>query len=167
MVTILQNPFFVELVLPFLLIFVVMFAILQKTKVLGDDKKQIDALVSLVIGLIVVSFGYATGIIISLIPFLAVSVVIIFVFLVLYGMSFHGEDFKIPKLLTTGMGIVVAIAVIIAVLIATGAWDYIADNWIYGGDENGIVTNIIFIVIIIAAIATVMFSGGKGKSKDK
>lgn len=167
MVTILQSPFFVELALPFLLVFVVIFAILQKTKVLGDGKKQIDAIVSLVIALIVVSFGYATNIIISLIPFLAVAVVIIFVFLILYGMVFHGEEFKIPKNLRIGFGILVGIAVLIAVLISTGAWTYIAENWIYGnGGDNTILTNIVFIVIIVAAIATVVFSGGK-KAKDK
>ena len=81
--TILSSDLFVNAVLPFLLVFVVIFAILQKSKILGDEKKQIDAIVALVIGLIVISFGYATGVIVSLIPFLAVSAIIILVFLLL------------------------------------------------------------------------------------
>ncbi len=163
MATILQDPFFVELILPFLLVFVVVFAILQKTKVLGEGKKQIDALVALVIGLIVVSFGYATGIILSLVPFLAVSVVVIFVFLILYGMVFHGDNFKIEGGLRTGLGILVGIAVVVAVLIASGAWDYIIENWIYGGEGgNSIIANVIFIIVIIGAIAAVVFSKGSG-----
>ncbi len=166
MATILQSPFFVELALPFLLVFVVVFAILQKTKVLGEGKKQIDAIVSLVIGLIVVSFGYATNIIISLIPFLAVAVVIIFVFLILYGMVFHGEEFKMEGGLRKGLGALAGIAVLIAVLISTGAWDYIADTWITGGEGNAVLTNAVFIIIIIAAIAVVVFPGKSGKSKE-
>ena len=43
----------------FLLVFVVVFAILQKTKVLGDGKKQIDALVALAVALLVLSAGFA------------------------------------------------------------------------------------------------------------
>ena len=54
-----------EVLLPFLLVFTVVFAILQKTSILGKGKKQIDAIVSLVVGLIVVAFGYATNVIIK------------------------------------------------------------------------------------------------------
>ena len=49
-----SNPFFTEMLLPFLLVFVVVFAILQKSKILGDGKAQIDAIVGLVIGLILI-----------------------------------------------------------------------------------------------------------------
>ena len=55
--TILSSQLFVEVILPFLLVFAVVFAILQKTKILGEGKKQIDAIVSLVIGLIVIAFS--------------------------------------------------------------------------------------------------------------
>ena len=68
--TILQSPIFMEVLLPFILVFTVVFAVLQKTKVLGEAKSQVDALVALSVGLITVAFGYATGIIVNLIPFL-------------------------------------------------------------------------------------------------
>ena len=44
-----DNPFFTEMLLPFLLVFVVVFAILQKTKILGEEKAQIDAIVALLL----------------------------------------------------------------------------------------------------------------------
>lgn len=96
--TILSSPFFVEGVLPFLLVFVLVYAVLQKTKILGEDKKQINAIISLVIGLIAVSFSSYVGVIVNLIPVLAVGLVIILVFLLLWGIVFVGGK-KVLKFL--------------------------------------------------------------------
>jgi len=159
--TILSSPIFLELVLPFLLVFTIVFAILQKTKVLGDGKKQIDAIVDLVVGLIAISFGYATGIIISLIPFLAVSAVIILVFMMLYGMVYKDGNFEMSKGLRITFGIVIGIAVIIVVLVATGFWDYLYNLFFLGGEGDSIISNIIFLVVVIVAIAAVIFPGKK------
>lgn len=43
-----------DIVLPFMLIFVIIFAILQKTKILGDGKKNLNVVVAIVVGLLVV-----------------------------------------------------------------------------------------------------------------
>src|SRR3989344_8182827 len=83
--TILTSFFAVRVVYPFLLIFTLIFAILQKSKILGEEKSQIDALIALSIALIVVAFSWSTDIVISLMPFLAVCLVILLVFMLLYG----------------------------------------------------------------------------------
>ncbi len=148
--TILSSPLFVEIILPFILVFVVIFAILQKTKILGEGKKQIDALVALVIGLLVVSFGYATGIIVSLVPFLAVGTVVILVFMLLYGMAFVEKDsFKLPVWVRGVIGVLAALGVIIVTLVATGGWDYVSE-W-YDGSENGSfwITNALVVALVI------------------
>jgi len=160
------SPFMVNIILPFILIFTLLFAILQKSKILGDGKRQIDAIVALAIGLIVVSFGNAVGIINSLMPLLAVSVVVILFFLILFAMLFHGEEeFKLHKGVKWVIGIVIAIVLITAVLISTGAWDYIYYDLFLGGASGAILTNLIFVVIIAVAIGVVVW-GGK-KSEDK
>ena len=41
-----------DVMLPFLLIFTIMFAVLQKTRILGEEKRQINMVVSLVFGAI-------------------------------------------------------------------------------------------------------------------
>lgn len=168
--TILSSPFFVEGILPFLLIFTVVFAILQKAKILGDGKKQIDAIVAAVIGLIVISFGYATNTIVNLVPFLAVSVVVILVFMILYGMVFQEGDFKMNKYLKGTFGVIIAIAVIIAVALTTGLWDYIRSNWFGSVEGSSIWANVVFIIIIIAAVVAVLIgkgeNSGNGKPKD-
>jgi len=164
--TILQSPFVVELLLPFLLVFVVIYAILQKTKILGDGKKQIDAIVALVIGLIAVAFGYATGIIINLIPILAVTVVVLLVFMLMYGMTFPEGKFEMNRWLRGGIGIIVGIVVIISVLVLTGAWDSLIDYY-NQSDGSAVAANVGFIIVAIAAIAIVVFAGGDKKKKKE
>lgn len=163
--TILSSPFFVNYVLPFLLVFVVVFAILQKTKVLGEGKRQIDAIVALVIGLIVIAFGYATNIIVTLVPFLAVSAIIILVFMLLYGMVYKEGAFEISKGLRIAFGIIIGIAVIIAVLVFTGYWDYLSIRFL-SGNSSSIMANIIFVTIIVGAIIAVLV-GGKERAVSK
>ncbi len=165
--TILSSPIFTEVVLPFVLIFTVVFAILQKTSILGKGKKQIDAIVSLSIGLIVVSYANAVGIISDLIPFMAVSVMVILVFLILFGMVFKEGEFELSKKVKNVFGGLAGIAVVTATLYVTGAWDYIRDTWIGGESQSAIVTNIIFFVIVAVAIGVVMSSGKKSKNSDE
>lgn len=161
--TFLSNPLFVEVLLPFVLVFTVVFAILQKSEILGKEKRQIDAIVALVIGLIVVTFANAVGIISVLMPFLAVSLIILLVFLLLYSMVFQGEDFSLHKNLKIGLGIVIGLAVVIAVLVATGGWAYLRDVVFIGGEGSGVVNNIVFLVVLIAAVAVVVWSGKEKK----
>lgn len=163
--TILSNPLFVEAILPFLLVFTIVFAILQKTRVLGEGKKQVDAIVALVIGLIVITFARAVGIILVLMPFLAVSMVIILVFLILYGMVFKEGEFKLPGKVQGVIGALAALAVIAISLWATGAWDYLLDMWTNSGDSSQILTNVIFVVVILAAVAIVVLPGRSDEKK--
>ncbi len=164
MAIILNNPFFMEIVLPFLLVFTVIFAILQKTKILGEGKSRIDAITALVIALIVVAYGYSTHIITTLMPFLAVAAVIILIFMLLYGFVAAGKEgadfskFKIP------FAILISIALIIAVLVATGYWPTFT-GWFTGSNSNAVVTNVVFIAIIIAAIIIVLLKKGNGETK--
>src|SRR3989338_1267974 len=114
MATILQTPFFIEIILPFLLVFAVVFAILQKSEVLGKGKKQVDSIVALVVGLVVISFGKAIGIIIGLTTFLAVSIVVILVFMILVGAFFKQGTFEIKGKTQIALGVLAFLAVAIA-----------------------------------------------------
>ena len=163
--TIMSHPIFVGTILPFVLVFTIVFAILQKSKILGDGKKQIDAIVSLIFGLIVISFGNATGIILQLIPFLAVSLVIILVLLLLLGLfSAEGEFFKnFPNWLKWVLVIGSVLAVVIAVVIVTDFWQTL-NEWLFISDSSNLFANIIFIAIVVGAIIAVTVSSSKGKS---
>ena len=163
--TILSHPIFIETILPFLLVFTIVLGILQKSKIFGDGKKQVDAIVSLVVGLIVVSFAQATGIILQMSVFLGVALVILLVFMLLVG-SFteEGKFFeKFPNGLRVALIVLIVAAVTIAAVYVTGFWQYLYD-WIYIGSESTIFINILFVVIIVGAIIAVVLGS---KSKDK
>lgn len=156
--TILQSAFVTELVLPFLLIFTLIFAILEKTKILGDDKKQINAIISLVIGIIFISFTKYVGLTTNLIGIMVVVAVVILIFMMLFSFASGDKELKMPSGLKITFGILIALVIVISLLVFTGYWDKIISSVTSG---SGIVANIVFIIIIIAAVAIVLWSGKK------
>lgn len=161
--TILSSPIISQGVLPFILVFTVVFAILQKSEVLGKDKKQIDAMVALVFGLITITFANAVGIINQLLPFLAVAIVMILVFLILVGSVHSGNTFVWGDQIKKAVIVLSAIAVVIAGLYFTGAWDYLSYKFSEPG--SNLVTNIVFIAIIIGGLVLVL-RGDKERPKS-
>jgi len=159
--TILSSPFFTELVLPFLLVFTLIFAILEKTEILGSGKRQINAIMGFVVALILIAFPYPRGIIVNLMPLLAVIAVLLLVFMMLY--SFSGGKPDKELWLKKTVGILVGLALLIALLVMTGYWEKVMTA-ISGGSGSELASNLFFIAIIIAAIAIVL-SSGKGKSE--
>lgn len=155
----LQNVIFTKFALPFLLIFFIVFAILEKTKVFGEDKKQINALIAFVIGLIFVSVAYPKEVVGNLILFLTVALVVVFVILMLWGFATGGELKIESSGLKVGIGIVVLIAVVLAVLWATGIQGGVFDLLFYQSWSGTFWTNVIFVVAIAGALALVLRSG--------
>ncbi len=167
--TIFTHPVFVETVLPFLLMFTLIFAVLQKTKILGEGKRQIDAIVALAIALIFVSFGRATDIVVRMIPVLGIALVVILIFMILLGSVYSPGSFEMKGWMKVVVGLLAALVVAGTVLILTGGLDYVV-SFIYSGGNVGILVNLVLIAIIIGAIAAVVLGGGKdkdGKGKDK
>lgn len=147
------TPLFAEGILPFLLVFVIVFAVLQKSKVLGEGKSQIDALVALAVGLILIGLPQPRNLIVSIVPWLAVALVVLFIILVLYG--FGGEydidpkkGLKIPNWFSKGVMAVAIIFVIILVLSLTGGWDYLK-RWF---DDTAVFSNILILVVVAGAL---------------
>ncbi len=165
--TIFSNPIFIDVILPFLLVFTLVFAILEKTKILGEGKRQINAIVSLVMGLLLISFPFARSIVVKLIPFLVVSLVILFVFMLIYGfISGKKEGDVLNTGLKIALGIIFGLAVLVAVLFITGVWDKIY-NFVMGSEHAGSFwVNLTFLIIIGGAIAVVL-SGGKSGGKGE
>ena len=158
------QPIFTEFILPFLLVFTVLFAILDKTKILGDGKRQINAIVALIVGLMIISFANFADVIFELFVFLAVGIVVIFVFLILWGFVFAGEkEFKMNKGLKVAFGILIGIGLIGALLFATDSWDYVYNNVILGEGASSIWTTVLFLGLIGGALAIVLGS----KDKDE
>ncbi len=161
--TILANQFAVQIIYPFLLVFTLVFAILQKSKILGDGQKQIDAIIGLVVALITVTFSWATGIITVLMPFLAVSVVVLLVFMILYGFvaSANDKGLEMNNKLKIGLGVLAGLVTVIALIVATGQWDRVYSALFLGGEPTNLASNILIIAIIVGAMIVVLTTGGK------
>lgn len=152
--TIFQSAIFTDYLLPFLLVFVIVFGILEKTKLIGDGKKQLNAIIAFVIGLIFVGALYPKEILGNLILFLTVSLIVIFVFLLLYGFVRGDKDgLQIGDTLKKVLGGIVGIAVIIAVIWATG---YDLGGLLNKDWSNTFFTNLLFIVVIAVAMALIL-----------
>ena len=157
-------PIFTEGIFPFILIFVLLFAILQKSKVLGEGKSQIDALVSLAIALILLSVPLARDMIVNIVPWLAVGAVVILVFLILYG--FVAGDLKAgPKWMKIVFGTLAGIFVIVLVMYFSGFWE-VFSGWFTGGEGGEVVANIVMLLVVGGAVAVAVATGKKSGSSD-
>jgi len=155
-----DNPFFTEMLLPFLLVFVVVFAILQKSNILGKGKAQIDAIVGLVIGLILIGVPQPRDIIVGIMPWMAVGVAVILVFMILYGFVAGdlSDDKNMPKgLKYTFLGLA-AVFTIGVVLFVSGLWENVWDSF---GGSGDIWMSIVMVVIILGVVAFAIASGKK------
>jgi len=168
MVNFLTLPVFKDIILPFVLIFVLVFAILQKSKLLGDGKTQVDALIGFVVAAILVGFSQAVTYIAKFTVFLSVGLIILFVFLLLYGFAWgtgkgdEGDVLKHSETLKKWIGGIIFVAVIVGALIITNTWGTVYSFF----TSEGLGQNILFLVLIIAAVIAVVFSGKGDKKKS-
>lgn len=147
------KTIFADFILPWLLVFTLVFAILDKTNILGEGKKQINGIVAAVVGLLLLAFPVTRDFIVNLIPIMVAMAVILFVFLMLYSFASgekKGDPLNNGTKIAIGIGIVIVLAV--SVLILTGYWDSFLSYF----SESNTGANIIFIIIAVAAIVAVL-----------
>lgn len=162
--TIFSHWIFSEIILPFLLVFTIIFALLEKSKILGEDKKQINAIIALAVGLLLLAFEYPREIIGKIVPFLAVAAVVILIFMLLYGFVGGTKEGGLPSGLKIAAGIIIGLGLLVVVLWASGIWPNVYDFFTSGKWAEEVWINFVFIGVVIAAIAAVIASG-KAKSE--
>ena len=160
--TLFASDIFTKGILPFLLVFTLIFAILDRSKILGDGKRQINAIIALVVALLLIAFAYPTGVITKLTVYAAVAAVVIFVFLLLYGFvaSDNKEGLKLPAGIKIAGGIIVLVGLVIAVAWATGALSYLTGVF-SGSNSSAIWANVLLIAVIIGMVVMVVSTGKK------
>jgi len=164
---ILTSPFFLEYILPFVLVFTLIFAILQKTQLLGDGKKQIDAIISLVVGLILISFPFSRDFVVLLMPFLAISAVVLLVFMLLFGfITGKTKGDVLNKGLKIALSIIMGLALLTVILMIGGWWDLIYSSLFERSDSAQIWINVLLVVIIAGAVASVVLVKDSGSSSS-
>ena len=91
-----------DVVLPFLLVFTIIFAILEKTKVFGMEevdgvkvtRKNLNAITSFVIGFMVIASSRLVEIITDISSQVVILLMLSIFFLLLVGSFYNAEDFK-------------------------------------------------------------------------
>src|SRR3989344_4712555 len=140
-----------EIALPFLLIFTIVFAMLQKSKILGPKAKNFNVVIALVIGILVVRNEKLVALLNSFLPNVSMFIVIFLMLLLLIAV-FLKEDYK-------GWGNnIMAVAGIFSVLaiIWSLSVDYIGDRfqlpgWLTNLDSRT-KSMIIFVAIFVIII---------------
>ncbi|MGB9707946.1 MAG: hypothetical protein ACPLXC_01295 [Candidatus Pacearchaeota archaeon] len=151
----LTSPILTNLILPFLLVFVVVFAILEKTNILGEGKKYANLLVAIIVGLLFIGAQSLVGVTLKFLPLVAILLVILLGYFLVFG--FVG--IHLSKGMTILLGIVFGIALIAAIAWSTGILSQVS--------SSAPLTEIVGIVLLIGllggAIAIVVASKGKEK----
>ena len=142
--------------------FFIVFAILEKTNLFGDGKKQLNAVISLVVALIFVSAVFPKIVVSNLILFMAVALVVIFIGLLLWGFINNGKV-ELHKGMGIFLGIVIVVGLVFALIWSTGFGGGIENlftnifDFLFNSSWSGTAwTNIIVIALIIGAIAVVL-----------
>lgn len=165
-----------DVILPFLLVFTVTYAIFDKTRVLGTDhvgghdypKKNLNAMAAFVIGFLVVASTKLVAIINTFLANIVTVLILIVMFLLLIGTFFkNGEAVFLENKWRTMMMVLVFIAIILIFLNAiptddgsnwlSAGWDWLVNNW----DSNAGGS----VILVIVVIAIMMWITGDRKEK--
>lgn len=149
-----QAGFFTYL-LPFLLIFALVFGILTQIK-LFKDNKAINGIIALVVGLMALQFGFVSQFFSEIFPRLGIALAIMLIILILVGL-FSDPDSNAVMYTMLGVGAIIAIIVLIQ---TAGALNWSSGWW---WSENW--PMVAGVVVILLALAIIV--GGSSKSTDK
>ncbi|MBW2970838.1 hypothetical protein KY320_01610 [Candidatus Woesearchaeota archaeon] len=161
-----------DMLLPFLLIFTLVFAVLDKAKVFGKEKKNINMIVSLVIALLVV-IPHVTGryppggdvveIINSAIPNVSVFIVAIVMLLIMIGV--FGVNVNVAGTSLGGIVTLLAIIIIGVVFANSAGWfNMRMPSWL--GFLNDPDTQALIVVLLMFGVIVAFVTGG-GDSGEK
>jgi len=170
---------FFDVILPFLLVFTIVFAVLEKTMILGKEnnkpKKNLDSMVAFAIALFVVAASNIVAVLQQSLPMVTLVLIVIISFMLLMGSFMGTGEFSFNNYKYTKYFLVFSLIIGVS-LIFLGAiesdngdswlriiWDYVQENWFTGPAFSGIV----FLAIIVLVILYVLdaFPGSNSKSE--
>lgn len=158
---------FFDVVLPFLLVFTIVFAILEKTKILGTDdgkpKKNINSMVAFTIALFVIAAKQIVVAIQASLPLVFLVLLVLICFMLLVGAFVGGDkefNFSEWKGWTKFLAVVMFIAVILIFLFAFGYLDSVL-NYLSAKWTDTFIVSLIFLAIVVGTIYYIV--GGKSE----
>src|SRR3989344_5978325 len=157
-----------DVVLPFLLVFAIIFAILEKTRILGTEKidkedvprRNLNTIVAFVIGMLVIATNKIVTAINQALPNVVLLAVFIICFLMLIGSFYKTGEFNFTEthkgwVVAFGFFILIGIILIFADAIkktSTQSYlDYILD-YVINNMSGTVVTSVVFLIVAIGAV---------------
>src|SRR3989344_4478584 len=165
-----------DVILPFLLVFTIIFAILEKTKIFGLDdvdgkkitKKNINAMVAFVIAFLVIASTKLVGIINEVMANVVLLIILGVSFLLLVALFFGDKEFnsmnKLPFLTQLLIG-VMAVGLVVIFLNALGWLEFIFA--LFKNLNADWAASLVFIIIIIGFIVWVTKSPSSSSKPAK
>lgn len=153
-----------DVILPFLFIFAIIFAILEKTMILGKEKelpkKNLNSIVALVIALIFVSANKLVNMLTDALPNIALMIVISVSFLMMLGVFWKTEEFDFKTNEQNWYRLFSVVAFIALILIFLGAYEVtpgtsLLSQWIDSigsGRLNDIISGIVILGVIVGLL---------------
>jgi hypothetical protein len=166
---------FLDVVLPFILVFTIIFATLQKTKILGEGKKQYNVIVAMVMGMAFV-FPHATGSYLGMIGFdpvdvlnqvlPQVSIILIAIIMVLLIIGVFGNNLDFAGTSLSGWIVLASLLAVGAIFgSATGLFNL--PNWLYFLQDPQVQSLVVMILVFGLIIWFVTRDDKPKDPKDK
>lgn len=147
-------------VLPFLLIFALVFAILQKVKIMGEDyehNRGVSAVIAMAVALLALQYDYVPVFFGILFPKLGIGLAIILLALITIGLFTDYTKFQGQAYIFMTVGGVVGIVVLLTSLSDYSWWT----GSFWQANLSALVAGIIIVIFIVAVITS-----GKSKKGD-
>jgi len=146
-----------DLVLPFLLIFAIIFGVLSATNILGGNK-GINLIISMVIGLMALRLGFVQAFFTELFPRFAIGLAALIIAVILIGLFIPKEH---AKGWFVAFGVIGAIIAFVVIAQTFNVLNYFGSYW-WQQYAGTIITAILVIAAIIGVVIS-MREGGEGK----
>lgn len=145
-------------ILPFLIIFAVVFGVLQKSKIFGTDAKEtkgINAVLAMAVGLTALQFDFVSTFFATIFPRFGVGISILLVLIIMLGL-FLTENSKS----TDGLKYVGWIIGVLVVIWSLSNWNFWGDQFNLGFWIQDYFWTILVVAVVIGGIVAVV-NGGK------
>ncbi len=140
---------FYDVILPFLLVFALVYAVFEKTKVLGENKSNISSLVAFVIGIIVIGTTKLVAVINEAIANVTLVLIIATFFLITVSVFLQKDQYDITKNKTVWGWLIALIAVVVlAIFFQALGWNVKIWEFLKTYGTTSGVAAIIFLIAI-------------------
>ena len=162
----LQDFGFFDVILPFLLVFTIVFGVLEKTKIFGTEmiggkpypKKNINSMMAFVVAFFVVTAKEIVAAIQTSLPMVSLILLAIVSFLMLIGSLATGEnEFNFLEMFKGWRGFMVTLFFIAIVGIFFQSFGWLQPLWDYvSGQGQGLFIILVFVAIVGGVISFVI-----------